>query len=67
VDGGGNVLTDFYYLGLFDDLDNYSADAKDDAVLGTVEYTSTGDNTVEITIEAFQIRKKDDEKARDEL
>ena len=52
-------------IGIFDDLDSYSAEAKDDAVLGTVEYETKGDHEVEITIEAFQIKKK--ETGRDEL
>jgi hypothetical protein len=54
-------------LGVFDDLDSYSSEAKDDAVLGKVEYETKGDHEVEITIEAFQVKAKKDEKERDEL
>lgn len=60
------VLTDDS-LGVFDDLESYSTEAKDDAVLGKVEYQTKGDREVEITIEAFQVKAKKEEQARDEL
>ncbi|KAF2015405.1 hypothetical protein BU24DRAFT_461652 [Aaosphaeria arxii CBS 175.79] len=52
--------------GVFDDLDNYSASLKDDAVLGTVEHKKgKGKHDVEIKISAFQAVKK--VTGRDEL
>lgn len=51
--------------GVFDDLDEYSAELKDGAVLGRIEHKKTGKNEVEFTVEAFQVNKKDS--GRDEL
>jgi hypothetical protein len=50
---------------VFDDLDAYSTEPKDGAVLGKVEYKNAGKNEVEIAIEAFQVRARDT--GRDEL
>lgn len=51
-------------LGLFEDLENYSATPKDGAVLGKVSHESKGQNEVEITIKAFQVKAR---ASKDEL
>jgi hypothetical protein len=51
--------------GLYEDLDNYSAELKDGAVLGKLVHKSVGKNQVEITLDAFQV--KGAAGARDEL
>lgn len=52
-------------LGVFEDLDNYSTELKDGAVVGNLEHKKTGKNKVELSIEAFLVKKKGDD--RDEL
>jgi hypothetical protein len=52
-------------IGVFDDLDSYSATPKDGAVLGRVSHKKTKKQRVEITVEAFQVKKGAD--GRDEL
>jgi hypothetical protein len=52
-------------LGLFEDLENYSNEPKNGAVVGRVSHTKKGDNEVQITIEAFQVVNA--EQKRDEL
>lgn len=44
-------------LGVFDDLDSYSPTAKEDAVLGKVSHKKGKKNEIEITIEAFKVKK----------
>ena len=51
--------------GLFEDLENYSNELKEGAVVGRMSHTKKGDNEVEVTIEAFQVTKA--ERERDEL
>jgi hypothetical protein len=51
--------------GLFDDLENYSNELKDGAVVGRMSHKKKGENEVEVTIEAFQVVKA--ERERDEL
>lgn len=55
--------------GLFEDLEIYSAEAKDGAVIAKVEHKSTGKNGIEFTVEAMQVRTKADkqEQEKDEL
>lgn len=56
--------------GVFEDLENYSAEPKDGVVLSTVTHKSIGKNEVEITVDAFQIRQKkegEEVKGKDEL
>jgi hypothetical protein len=50
-----------------EDLELYSTEAKDGATLGKISHKSTGKNEVEITIEAFQVKKKAAESQKDEL
>ncbi|KAH7112128.1 hypothetical protein B0J11DRAFT_187498 [Dendryphion nanum] len=50
---------------ILEDLDNYSAELKDGAVVGTVEHKRGKDKEVEIVVSAFQVVKAD--KTRDEL
>ena len=45
-------------LGVFDDLDNYSNEPKDGAVIGKVAHTNTGDKEVKFTVEALQVKAK---------
>lgn len=42
--------------GLYEDLDNYSAEPKEGVVLGRVAYKSVGKNEVSVTLDAFQIK-----------
>ena len=51
--------------GIFADLESFSPTAKDDAVLGKVSHKKGKKNDVEVTIEAFQIKKSAG--GRDEL
>ncbi|KAF2270193.1 hypothetical protein CC78DRAFT_574322 [Lojkania enalia] len=51
--------------GLFEDLENYSTEPKDGAVLARLEHTRKEKNEIEFTIEAFQVKKA--EQSRDEL
>jgi len=51
---------------LFEDLENYSNEPKDGAVVGRLSHKIGEKNAVEITIEAFQLKKKVEQK-RDEL
>jgi hypothetical protein len=51
-------------LGIFEDLDSFSPTVKDEAVLGKVSYKKGKKNAIEITIEAFQVKKS---AKRDEL
>jgi hypothetical protein len=44
-------------LGVFDDLDAFSPTVKDDAVLGKVAHKKGKKNQVEVTIEAFQVKR----------
>lgn len=56
--------------GVFEDLENYSTEAKDGVVLSKVTHKSTGKNEVEITIDAFQIKRKagsEESNGKDEL
>jgi hypothetical protein len=53
-------------LGLFEDLEIYSAEAKDGAVIAKVEHKSTGKNSIEFTVEAMQVKTKA-EQQKDEL
>lgn len=52
-------------LGVFEDLDSYSATPKDGAVLGKVSHKKTKKHQVQITVEAFQVKKGAN--GRDEL
>ncbi|PSN74687.1 hypothetical protein BS50DRAFT_469665, partial [Corynespora cassiicola Philippines] len=52
--------------GVFGDLENYSNELKDGAVVGKVSHKAAGKNEVEITIEAFQVKAASG-KGRDEL
>ena len=58
-----------YFAGLFDDLDNYKTKPEDGVVLGQVKHKKTGNNEVEITIEAFQVKNVggSGDKEKDEL
>ncbi|KAF2448135.1 hypothetical protein P171DRAFT_508261 [Karstenula rhodostoma CBS 690.94] len=42
--------------GLYEDLENYSAEPKEGVVLGRVAHKSVGANEVEVTLEAFQVK-----------
>lgn len=42
--------------GLYEDLENYSAEPKEGVVLGKVAHQSLGKNEVEITLDAFQVK-----------
>ncbi|KAK7181635.1 hypothetical protein DPSP01_014221 [Paraphaeosphaeria sporulosa] len=42
--------------GLYEDLENYSAEPKEGVVLGKVAHKTLGKNEVEITLNAFQIK-----------
>ncbi|KAF1995468.1 hypothetical protein P154DRAFT_500119 [Amniculicola lignicola CBS 123094] len=52
--------------GLFDDLENYSAELEDGKVVATLEYKRIGKHDLEFTIEAFQVKKKAEEKKVEE-
>ena len=52
-------------LGVFDDLENYSNEPKDGAVIGKVMHTNTGEKEVKFTVEALQVKAKAE--AKDEL
>ncbi|KAF2641143.1 hypothetical protein P280DRAFT_374215, partial [Massarina eburnea CBS 473.64] len=52
--------------GVLEDLENYSATAKDGVVLGHVSHSKTGKNEVEFSVEAFQISEKKGKEERDE-
>jgi hypothetical protein len=51
--------------GLYEDLENYSAELKEGAVLGKLAHKSVGKNEVEITLDAFQVKQAAG--AKDEL
>ncbi len=51
--------------GIFDDLENYATEPRDGVVLGRVEHKKSGKHDVEVTIEAFQVKRT--ETGRDEL
>ena len=54
--------------GVFDDLENYSNEPKDGAVIGKVSHTNIGDKEVKFTVEALQVKAKGgSEDGRDEL
>ncbi|KAF2845559.1 hypothetical protein T440DRAFT_264093 [Plenodomus tracheiphilus IPT5] len=56
--------------GVFDDLENYSNEPRDGAVIGKVQHTNTGEKEVKFTVEAMLVKKKSDaegEEGRDEL
>ncbi|KAL1605083.1 hypothetical protein SLS60_004626 [Paraconiothyrium brasiliense] len=42
--------------GLYEDLENYSAEPKEGVMLGKVAHKSLGKNGVEITLDAFQVK-----------
>ncbi|KAF1829541.1 hypothetical protein BDW02DRAFT_535995 [Decorospora gaudefroyi] len=44
--------------GVFDDLENYSNEPKDGAVIGKVTHTNTGEKEVKFTVEAMQVKAK---------
>ncbi|KAJ4363447.1 hypothetical protein N0V83_009740 [Neocucurbitaria cava] len=44
--------------GVFDDLENYSNEPKDGAVIGKVMHTNTGEKQVKFTVEALQVKAK---------
>lgn len=50
-----------------EDLELYSTEAKDGAILGKVSHKKKGKNEIEITVEAFQVKKKAVESQKDEL
>lgn len=54
-------------VGVFDDLEIYSNEPKDGAVIGKVTHTNTGEKEVRFTIEAMQVKAKKGEETRDEL
>jgi hypothetical protein len=43
---------------VFDDLDNYSNEPKDGAVVGKVTHSPSGKNEVQFTVEALQVKAK---------
>lgn len=51
--------------GIFDDLENYSNEPKEGAVIGKVSHTNTGDKQVKFTVEALQVKARSS--AKDEL
>lgn len=55
--------------GVFDDLEKYSNEPRDGAVIGKVQHTNTDDKEVKFTVEAMLVKKKvgEGEEARDEL
>ncbi|KAH9866519.1 hypothetical protein J1614_008209 [Plenodomus biglobosus] len=55
--------------GVFDDLENYSNEPRDGAVIGKIQHTNTGEKEVKFTIEAMLVKKKgaEGEEGRDEL
>lgn len=53
---------------MFEDLENYSNEPRDGAVIGKVAHTNTGEKEVRFTVEALQVKAKDAEaEGRDEL
>ena len=52
--------------GVYEDLENYSVEPKEGVVLGKLEHKKSGKHDVQITVWAFQIKKKG-EQERDEL
>jgi hypothetical protein len=54
--------------GVFDDLENYSNEPKDGAVIGKVSHTNVGEKEVRFTVEALQVKASGgSEDGRDEL
>lgn len=43
---------------MFDDLENYSNEPKDGAVIGKVTHVNTGKNEVKFTVEALQVKAR---------
>lgn len=43
---------------VFDDVDNYSNEPKDGAVIGKVTHSKSGKREVQFTVEALQVQKK---------
>ncbi|KAI8941907.1 hypothetical protein NX059_000021 [Plenodomus lindquistii] len=57
-------------IGVFDDLENYSNEPRDGAVIGKVKHRKTGEKEVEFTVEAMVVKRKggvEGEEGRDEL